>query len=118
MPPSTRGAPSCRQFRTGAKMFVQLMQQGHHGDHRDEFGGPLSSSPVQPVEGVQLWQPFAPLLVPVREMDHDDMDQVVTSFARCADNAARAGYDGVELHRSHGYLVEQFLSSFYNKRSD
>ena len=100
----------------GALMFVQLMQQGHHGDHLGEFGGPFSSSTVQPVEGVQVWQPFAPLLVPVREMGVDDIGQVVANFARCAENAARAGYDGVELHVSHGYLVEQFLSPFYNKR--
>lgn len=102
----------------GAKMFVQLMQQGHHGDHLGEFGGPYSPSTVPPVEGVMVWTPFSPLVVPVREMGEAQIREVIASFAQCAANAAHAGYDGVEMHASHGYLIEQFLSPFYNKRRD
>lgn len=102
----------------GARMFVQLMQQGHHGDHGGNCGGPLSPSTVPPVEGEMVWTPFTPLTVPVKAMDHGDIRQVVESFGHCTRNAGRAGYDGVELHASHGYLVEQFLSPFYNKRQD
>jgi 2,4-dienoyl-CoA reductase-like NADH-dependent reductase (Old Yellow Enzyme family)/thioredoxin reductase len=102
----------------GAKMFVQLMQQGHHGDHLGEFGGPYSPSTVPPVEGGMVWTPFSPLVVPVQAMDEPQIRGVIESFAHCAANAARAGYDGVEMHASHGYLVEQFLSPFYNKRRD
>jgi 2,4-dienoyl-CoA reductase-like NADH-dependent reductase (Old Yellow Enzyme family) len=62
--------------------------------------------------------PYVPLSVPVREMGLDDIEAVVEAFAQCTRNAAAAGYDGVELHASHSYLVEEFLSPFYNKRTD
>ena len=62
--------------------------------------------------------PYIPLSVPVREMTQGDIDAVVGAFALCTRNALAAGYDGVELHASHSYLVEEFLSPFFNKRTD
>lgn len=102
----------------GTKMFVQLLHGGHHADHFGQFGGPLSSSTVPPVEGTIFGMPYIPLSVPVREMTQDDIDTVVGSFGLCTRNALAAGYDGVELHASHSYLVEEFLSPFFNKRTD
>ena len=94
------------------------MHAGHHGDHAGLYGGPWSSSAVAPVEGVLLGAAYAPLPVPVKAMTVDDINTVVEAFELNAANARLAGYDGVELHGSHSYLVEQFYSPFYNQRSD
>ena len=51
-------------------------------------------------------------------MDRDAMDQVADEFVRAALLAQEAGFDAVELHMGHGYLLSQFLSPLYNKRSD
>jgi 2,4-dienoyl-CoA reductase-like NADH-dependent reductase (Old Yellow Enzyme family) len=55
---------------------------------------------------------------PHREMSIADIQEVVASFARAAYRAREAGFDGVELHSAHGYLLSQFLSPAFNKRRD
>jgi len=52
------------------------------------------------------------------EMDEDDIAEVVESFAQATRFALEAGLDGVEIHGGHGYLVQQFLSPFSNRRTD
>lgn len=47
-----------------------------------------------------------------------DIDHVINGFAETAKGAVAAGFDGIEIHGAHGYLVNQFLSSYSNKRSD
>jgi 2,4-dienoyl-CoA reductase-like NADH-dependent reductase (Old Yellow Enzyme family) len=51
-------------------------------------------------------------------MTQTDLDELVRAFARSARNVAAAGLDGVEVHGAHGWLVSQFLSPFFNTRSD
>ncbi|MBI3978573.1 MAG: NAD-binding protein [Chloroflexi bacterium] len=96
----------------GARLFIQLWHGGHHGDPRWEPLGPwaprLSASTTQAVEGY-----FFP-----REMTRDDIRDVIDGFARSTRNVKAAGYDGVEIHAAHSYLPEQFLSPFFNKRTD
>jgi 2,4-dienoyl-CoA reductase (NADPH2) len=46
------------------------------------------------------------------------VESTIDDFARCAAFAARAGYDGVEIMGSEGYLINQFLASRTNKRTD
>ncbi|QDX79905.1 flavin oxidoreductase [Denitratisoma sp. DHT3] len=53
-----------------------------------------------------------------RAMDEDDMAQVIEEFATAARICREAGLDAVELHMGHGYLLNQFLSPFNNKRRD
>jgi 2,4-dienoyl-CoA reductase-like NADH-dependent reductase (Old Yellow Enzyme family) len=53
-----------------------------------------------------------------KEMTKEDINTVVKAFANAAHRAKKAGYDGVELHAAHGYLLSQFLSPDYNKRTD
>ena len=55
---------------------------------------------------------------PGKVMDGADIEGVVEAFRRAADRARRAGFDGVELHAAHGYLLSQFLSPSFNKRED
>jgi 2,4-dienoyl-CoA reductase-like NADH-dependent reductase (Old Yellow Enzyme family)/thioredoxin reductase len=70
-------------------------------------------------------QSLAPSAVPIaegrpvpREMTLEDIRRVQGKFADAAVRAQRAGYDGVELHGAHGYLIAQFFSKYYNRRTD
>jgi len=91
----------------GAKIAIQL----HHA-------GPETRSSITGV------QPVAPSPIPKperempRELTTEEVSELVLRFARAAQRAQSAGFDGVEIHGAHGYLVAQFLSSFFNKRSD
>jgi len=53
-----------------------------------------------------------------REMTLQEIDQVVEAFGKAAGRAKKAGFDGVQFHAAHGYLLNQFLSPFFNKRTD
>jgi len=53
-----------------------------------------------------------------REATLDDIQQIIEGFANAADFAIQAGFDGVQIHGAHGYLVSQFLSDRINKRED
>jgi len=53
-----------------------------------------------------------------REMTLLDIKQIVEAFVKGAGRAKKAGFDGVQLHAAHGYLLSQFLSPFFNKRTD
>jgi 2,4-dienoyl-CoA reductase-like NADH-dependent reductase (Old Yellow Enzyme family) len=53
-----------------------------------------------------------------REMTVAEIARVVAAFGKSADLAKKAGFDGVQIHAAHGYLLSQFLSPFFNKRSD
>jgi len=53
-----------------------------------------------------------------RAMTVDEIEQTVAAFVRAAGRAQAAGYDGVQIHAAHGYLLSQFLSPYFNKRTD
>lgn len=53
-----------------------------------------------------------------REMTVAEISQVVAAFGESASLAKKAGYDGVQIHAAHGYLLSQFLSPYFNKRKD
>jgi len=55
---------------------------------------------------------------PCREMTLADIDKVVAAFGQAAGRGKKAGFDGVQLHGAHGYLISQFLSPFFNQRTD
>ncbi|KAI1758449.1 NADH:flavin oxidoreductase/NADH oxidase [Xylaria castorea] len=74
---------------------------------------PISASDVQ-LEGMTMGSTFAK----PRAMDKNDIKDVVDSFAYAAEYLHKAGYDGIELHGAHGYLIAQFLSQTTNKRTD
>jgi len=70
-------------------------------------------------------QPVAPSPIPcpsIREMPHEltavEIKEVVEKFGDCALRAKRAGFDGIEVHGGHGYLIAQFMSPYSNKRID
>ena len=92
----------------GAKIFAQL----HHGGatSKSAFTGRQNLSP----SGV----PMAPGGEVPREMTLEDIKRVQEKFIAAAVRCKKAGYDGVELHGAHSYLIAQFFSKYYNRRTD
>ncbi|WNE97976.1 NADH:flavin oxidoreductase [Streptomyces luomodiensis] len=85
----------------------------HVGVSRPEGAPPVPEAPVLSPSGVGLdGGPVG------RAMTQDDVDAVIAAFAEAAAAAERIGFDGVELHGAHGYLIDQFLWSATNRRTD
>jgi 2,4-dienoyl-CoA reductase-like NADH-dependent reductase (Old Yellow Enzyme family) len=55
---------------------------------------------------------------PRQEMTVDDIHELAAAFSQAAERARSAGFDGVQIHAAHGYLLSQFLSPLYNHRTD
>jgi len=92
----------------GAKIFVELFHIGQASNGRTHTGVPMAPSGVPSMVAGST----------PKAMDRDDIEQAIAGFERATANAVAAGYDGVELHGTHGYLLEQFLSPFFNRRDD
>ena len=75
----------------------------------------IAPSPITPKQDNPLTG--APYPVP-DEMSHFDIQHVIMGFLQTARGAVEAGFDGVEIHGAHGYLINNFLSSYSNKRTD
>lgn len=94
--------------RYGAKVALQL----HHAG-RETFEAVIGTKPEAPsaIPSVILGQPC-------EAMSLERVKQMIGNFARAAGRAREAGFDAVELHGAHGYLLNQFLSPFSNHRED
>ena len=93
--------------RHGAKVAIQLFHTGSEGRQALTGMQPVAPSPV-PKPGGEM----------PRELTGSEVDALVQRFAQAAHRAKIAGFDGVEIHGAHGYLIAQFLSSFFNRRDD
>lgn len=102
------------------KIFVQLMHTGRVSHIANlpagaEVVGPMAE--VCPGEMYTDAHGAQPHSTP-RAMTTDDIARTVDEYARSAQLAIEAGFDGVELHAANGYLIEQFLNANVNQRSD
>ncbi len=93
--------------REGGRILAQLAHGGLRAEAK--FSG---LTPMGPSAGEGL------LETPGRAMTVADINQVVADFGRAAGRARAAGFDGVQIHAAHGYLLSQFLSPAFNRRSD
>lgn len=128
--PSTPGLHSAEQVESwkkvtsavhaaGGVIFAQLMHTGRIG-HKDLL--PAGLVPVAPsaviAEG-QVYTPTGPQAFETpKEMSEQEILQTIEDFATAAANAIEAGFDGVEIHGTNGYLVHQFISTNVNLRTD
>ncbi|MBE7215946.1 alkene reductase [Shewanella benthica] len=108
----------------GGAIFAQLWHVGRV-THSDNIGGqlPISSSAIQ-AENVKVFidngtnEPgFVDAALP-RAMTKEDITQVIEQYRQAALNAVEAGFDGIELHAANGYLINQFIDSEANNRTD
>lgn len=108
----------------GGVIFAQLWHVGRV-THPDNIGGeqPISSSAIK-AENVRVFidnGTDAPGFVDVvepREMTVGEIKDVVEQYRQAALNAVEAGFDGIELHAANGYLINQFIDSEANNRTD
>jgi 2,4-dienoyl-CoA reductase-like NADH-dependent reductase (Old Yellow Enzyme family) len=104
--------------RAGGLIYAQLWHVGRISDPVFLGGqAPVSASAIAARGNVSLLQPKRPYPVP-RELSVAEIGDVVEAYRRAAENAERAGFDGVELHGANGYLLDQFLQDGSNKRDD
>ncbi len=93
----------------GAIASHELNHAGLYASPEANHGG----EPIGPVDFCRDWDG-----VQVRAMTEKDMDDVAEHFACCAELLKKAGYDMCLLHGGHGWLLDQFLSPYYNTRTD
>jgi N-ethylmaleimide reductase len=104
----------------GAKMFLQVMHAGRiaHGLNRQTADAPVAPSAVRAAG--EMWtdqQQMQPHPTP-RALETAELPKLIGEFVQASLNAIAAGFDGVELHAANGYLLNQFLSSNTNLRTD
>ncbi|WP_250535431.1 alkene reductase [Caballeronia sp. AZ10_KS36] len=102
----------------GGKIFLQLWHVGRISDPIFLNGElPVAPSAIAAQGHVSLVRPQRPYVTP-RALELDEIAGVVAAYRKGAENAKRAGFDGVEVHGANGYLLDQFLQDSTNKRTD
>lgn len=102
----------------GGKIFCQLWHVGrisHPDFHNGEL--PLAPDAINPNAKSYTPEGFKETVTP-KKMTIEEIKQTVTDFKNAAANAKDAGFDGVEIHSSNGYLFHQFFNATSNKRTD
>jgi 2,4-dienoyl-CoA reductase-like NADH-dependent reductase (Old Yellow Enzyme family) len=109
----------CRRIGT-AKLGIQLAHAGRKASSQRPWEGGLGLKP-----GEDPWETIGPSAIACgadwpapREMNEADMERVKEAFVAAALRALRIGFDAIELHLAHGYLLHSFVSPISNKRSD
>ena len=98
---------------TGAKVSLQLGHCGYFSRNKKVAGGrPFGPQLQWNMYGTLVGLPFA------RAMTEDDIARVIDEFGDAAARALAAGFDAIELHLGHGYLLSQFISPARNRRKD
>jgi N-ethylmaleimide reductase len=109
---------------SGGRIFCQLWHVGRisHPALQPDHMLPVAPSAITPagnafIENERGEGALVPFVRP-RALDLEEIPYVVAQYRRAAINAQDAGFDGVEIHAANGYLLDQFLESGTNKRSD
>lgn len=91
----------------GGKIIMQLAHAGGFADEQ------LTGRPALAVSDSDLFSRRH-----VKKITYDDVQRIVLSYSQAATRAKEAGFDGIEIHSAHGYLLSQFLSPAFNRRQD
>jgi NADPH2 dehydrogenase len=109
----------CRHIGS-AKLAIQLAHAGRKASAQRPWEGAKALTPAE-----DAWPTIAPSALPFgpgwhtpTAMTEDDMARVTMAFVDAAKRAVRVGFDAVELHLAHGYLLHSFVSPLSNKRND
>jgi 2,4-dienoyl-CoA reductase-like NADH-dependent reductase (Old Yellow Enzyme family) len=109
----------CKRIGT-AKMGIQLAHAGRKASSQRPWEGAKALGPNE-----DPWPTIAPSALPFgpgwhtpRAMNEEDMARVRGEFVDAANRAVRVGFDAIELHLAHGYLLHSFVSPLSNKRND
>lgn len=102
----------------GGKIVLQLWHVGRIS-HPSYLNGetPVAPSAIKPEGHVSLVRPLSDYVTP-RALELAEIADVVEAYRTGAENAKAAGFDGVEIHGANGYLLDQFLQSSTNQRTD
>jgi 2,4-dienoyl-CoA reductase-like NADH-dependent reductase (Old Yellow Enzyme family) len=92
---------------TGGKIIMQLAHAGSYAASLISGLDPIGPSPVNGKSGLIG-----------KEMTRENVKEVIQAFSDAAGRAQTAGFDGIQIHGAHGYLLSQFLSPVFNKRKD
>jgi N-ethylmaleimide reductase len=104
--------------QAGGRIFLQLWHVGRISDPIFLDGQlPVAPSAVKPKGHVSLLRPLRDYATP-RALDTAEIPGIVAAYRKGAENAKRAGFDGVEIHGANGYLLDQFLQDSTNRRTD
>lgn len=93
----------------GGKIVIQLSHGGRQCASIFLYGNP-------PVAPSAVYEPVYKVMP--RELTQEEIWEIIESFGKAARRAKEAGFDGVQIHGAHGYLVNQFLSPYTNRRND
>jgi len=88
----------------GGKIALQILHFGRYAYHPELVGPSAIRAPISPM--------------PPRELTSAEVEQTIADFVRCATLAQQAGYDGVEVMGSEGYLINEFIAARTNQRTD
>lgn len=102
----------------GGRIFLQLWHVGRIS-HPLYLNGalPLAPSAIAPLGHVSLVRPETAYVTP-RALELSEIPSIIEAYRKGAENAKRAGFDGVEIHGANGYLLDQFLQDSTNLRMD
>lgn len=106
--------------QAGGKIFVQLMHTGRVSHPANLPAGSRVLAPSAIAAPGEMWTDstgLQPHPVPVA-MSEADIVQAIAEYAAAAKHAIEAGFDGIELHAANGYLIDQFLNTASNQRTD
>ncbi len=90
--------------KEGGKICMQILHVGRYGYTENNVSASATKAPISPF--------------PARALTSEEVEQTIASYVNCAALARYAGYDGVEIMGSEGYLINQFIVKKTNKRTD
>ena len=104
--------------KAGGVIFAQLCNVGRFSDPELLNGeAPVAPSAIAAEGHVSLLRPMRAYPVP-RALETEELAGIVAAYKKGAENARKAGFDGVEIHGANGYLLDQFLQDKTNQRTD